>query len=124
MMKKCNGSSVRGERIVGVEVSGRSGRQTALLTGCKGEEHNRSRTTWGALVEHHHSFAVECPGRLARDPFPAVRVRQSTLGAAECGDGVDSVAFAIAAGKGNLPTIRRPLRRAGNTVAPLVVCDL
>src|SRR5206468_5163816 len=101
--RKCNGSSVRGERIVGGKVSVRSGRETALLTGCEGAEHNRARSTWGALVEHHHSFAVRSPGRPARDPDPAGRARQATLGAAECGDGVDPIAFAIAAGKGDLP---------------------
>ena len=42
----------------------------------------------------------------------------------ECGDRVDPIAVAIAAGKGNLPPIRRPLRGAGNTVAALVVSKL
>src|ERR1700745_1989687 len=121
---KCNGSSVRGERIVGGKVSVRSGRETALRSGCEREEHNAARTTWGALIEHHHGLAVRSPDRPARDRGPAGRVRQSTLRAAECGDRVDPIAFAIAAGKGDLPPIRRPLRGAGNTVAALVVCEL
>src|ERR1700745_2882472 len=104
-MKKCNDSSVRGERIVGVKVFGRSRRQTALLAGCEREEHNAARSAWGALVEHHHGFAVRSPGRTARGPVRARRIRQSTLGAAECGDRVDPITLAIAARKGNLPPI-------------------